>query len=231
MNCAKCGAEISDGAESCRACGAPVSAAPAAASESAAPPAPRVLGSRTRIALIVAAGVAVFLLFASIVVGGYFAAEQFGLFGRARPVPAAGGSVNGTAQPATGEPTTSPRRKSVAASDTVLDLKDAPSDPTAAALRHSLLAAARAHFSTTSMFFVNQIWVEGDVAVGEIGAEHGGHRIWVVWRGTPWRVVWSGDWGVTDASVMTRDAGQIPPELLGRIDWTKSWPKEFKFVQ
>jgi hypothetical protein len=114
---------------------------------------------------------------------------------------------------------------------TVLNLKDKPSDPARAALRQSLLDAARRRLKTRSRFFVNQLWVDGEWAIGEIGAEKRGHRIWVVWRGSPPRVVFVRDWGVTDEQVLRAKVGELPPELLARIDWTRRWPKEFKFVR
>ena len=112
----------------------------------------------------------------------------------------------------------------------MLNLKDKPKDTVQAALRQELLDQARAYLSTNSKFFVNQLWVDGSAAVGEIGAEHGGHRIWVVWRASPWHVAWSGDWGVTDQSVLDQEAGSLPPGLLAKIDWTRTWPKAFKFI-
>ena len=137
------------------------------------------------------------------------------------PPPTGSGKATGFETPSTAQ---------VAPAGVVLNLKDKPKNAAQAALRQELLDKARTYFSTNSRFFVNQIWVDGDVAIGEIGAEHRGHRIWVVWRGSPWHVVWSGNWGVTDESVLADKVGALPPELLDKIDWTRPWPKAFKFI-
>ena len=114
---------------------------------------------------------------------------------------------------------------------TVLDLKNQPTDPAKASLRLALLNAARKRLRTRSKFFVNQLWVDGDSAIGEIGAEQGGHRIWAVWKGPSWKLLWTGSWGVTDEMTLNQKVGALPPELLRSIDWTRPWPSEFKFVR
>jgi hypothetical protein len=198
------------------------------------------------IAAVLVGGV---LFLGALGVGGYFAAKQFGLFGGGGtvatsepPTASTTSSVASTSTsedasgsaivvpPATSTPLPSPAT-GVAPAGRVLDLKDRPTDPAKAALRQELLDAARKRLRTKSRFFVNQLWVDGDWAIGELGAEKRGHRMWFVWRGTPRRVVWTGNWGVTDELSLKQHVGAVPPELLRRINWTKRWPKEFKFVR
>jgi hypothetical protein len=95
--------------------------------------------------------------------------------------------------------------------------------------RQALMDAARTYFGTGSQFYVNQLYVQGGFAVGDIGAVQGGHRVWVVWKGSPWRVVYSGDWGVVDEQVLRAKVPGITQDLLGAIDWTKTWPADFTF--
>lgn len=207
-------------------------------------------GSGVPAGLIVAIIVGGVLFVGALGVGGFFVAKQFGLLGggggTATTVDSsstsgtddgASGAVSGDAtptdpdvQPETTTPLPPPQ-PTVAPAGTVLNLKDRPSDPKKAAIRQQLLDAARKRLKTKSRFFVNQLWVDGEWAVGEIGAEKGGHRIWVVWRGSPRKVVYVGNWGTTDEASLKAHVGAMPPELLVRINWTKRWPKEFKFVR
>jgi hypothetical protein len=207
-------------------------------------------GSGIPAGLIVALILGGVLFVGALGVGGFFVAKQFGFFGggggaatTAEPstTPGSGDAasavVSGDATPtdtaAQPETTTPlpPPQPTVTPAGTVLNLKDRPSDPAKAAIRQQLLDAARKRLRTKSRFFVNQLWVDGEWAIGEIGAEKGGHRIWVVWRGTPRKAVYVGNWGTTDEMSLKSHVGAMPPELLARIDWTKRWPKEFKFVR
>lgn len=205
--------------------------------------APSTSGSKAGLIAIVS--IASILMLSLLGIGGYLVAKQVGWLGGPAGVtvgvttptdegPSGGGSAVAPSDTASVESSatseTPPAAASVTLAGTVIDLKDAPTDPTLAGVRIELLNAARANLSTTSKFFVNQLWVDGDVAVGDIGAEHGGHRMCVVWRGNPWHVVWSGDWGTTDESSLTINVRGIPSELLGKIEWTKAWPKKFKFL-
>jgi hypothetical protein len=199
--------------------------------------------------LIVAIVIGGVLFVGALGVGGFLVAKQFGLLGggggavttaassmTSGSSGVASGVVSGDTtptdtgvQPETTTPTPPP--PTVAPAGTVLNLKDRPSDPKKAAIRQQLLDAARKRLRTKSRFFVNQLWVDGEWAIGEIGAEKGGHRIWVVWRGTPRKVVYVGNWGTTDEMSLKAHVGTMPPELLARVNWTKRWPKEFKFVR
>jgi hypothetical protein len=207
----------------------------------AAAPAPP---AHSNVVLIVSLCVVGAAVLVAIAFGGYFAAEQMGWLrsktdataetdsgSASEPGPtgsSTGAVVQGSQPPA---PAGAPAQPPINPSGRVLDLENQPSDSQLAGLRHALLEAARSRFSTSSKFFVNQIWVDGDVAIGEIGAEHGGHRMWVVWRSGPWRVVWSDDWGSVDQQVLARQVGALPPELLSSIDWTKEWDStKFKFI-
>jgi hypothetical protein len=219
------------------------------------PPA-SVAAPRARAASGVPAGLIVAIVLGGVLfvgalgVGGFFVAKQFGLLGggggaattvefttTSGSSDVASGAVSGDATPTdTGvQPETTtplpPPQPTVAPAGTVLDLKDRPSDPKKVALRQQLLDAARKRLKTKSRFFVNQLWVDGEWAIGEIGAEKGGHRIWVVWRGSPRKVVYVGNWGTTDEMSLKAHVGTMPPELLARINWTKRWPREFKFVR
>lgn len=95
--------------------------------------------------------------------------------------------------------------------------------------RQALMDAAREWYGTTSVFYVNQLYVQGDVAVGDIGAQEGGRRQWVIWRGDPWTVVFADDWGSVDEQVIREYAPGASQELIDRLDWFKPWPREFKF--
>lgn len=95
--------------------------------------------------------------------------------------------------------------------------------------RKALMDAARTAFGTSSQFYVNQLYVQGRVAVGDIGAVQGGPRVWVVWNGDPWTVVFAGTYGEVDEQTMRADAPGITADLLRSIDWTKAWPEDFVF--
>lgn len=225
---------------------APMAPARATAPLAGPPPVPGVppaSSSAAPVGLIVAIVAGGLLMLCALGAGGFFVAKQMGLLGgdgragvvATNPSGSAIGSSTSSSVASTtaSDPATQPQVTSppvVNPAGTVLDLRSQPSDLAKAALRLQLLNAARKRLKTSSKFFVNQLWVDGDWAIGEIGAEKGGHRIWAVWKGPSWKLVWTGSWGVTDEMTLNQKVGVMPPELLRSIDWTKSWPAEFKFV-
>lgn len=261
MNCGACGSPLESDARFCGVCGTPVLQAPVTAPTSPGPPplpdmaraaAPAQGASRSSastVLLVLGIVVAVLVGMAGLGFAGYALVKQVvGPKGPGAPQEVRStGSVaeSSTPAPDTAEDTTPAADETSPAvtapptvpaallspAGTVLNLKDKPSAPNMAALRQRLLDGARKRLKTNSRFFVNQLWVDGEWAIGEIGAEKRGHRIWVVWRGNPSNVVFVRDWGVTDEQVLRAKVGELPPELLARIDWTKRWPKEFKFVR
>jgi hypothetical protein len=103
----------------------------------------------------------------------------------------------------------------------------APANGTAE--RKALLDAARTHFSTTSEFYVHQLYVQGSTAIGEISQVTGGDgkRTFVAWGDGPnWAVVWTAPAGSSKAT-STSAANALPTfsaKLLDKITWKSSGP-------
>jgi hypothetical protein len=92
-------------------------------------------------------------------------------------------------------------------------------------VRTALMDAARSYLKTDSVFTINQLYVQDDIAVGDITPTTGGSRVYVVWQGPDWEVVWTAKPG-TDATkkkVMAAVDG-LTDKLADKIDWTKTAP-------
>lgn len=94
------------------------------------------------------------------------------------------------------------------------------------AVRTALMDAARTRLSTTSQFVVNQLYVQGDAAIGDIETVSGGKRYFVAWRGPEWVAVWSEPFGSSGASLAaaTTALPTFSSALLDKVDWKFAKP-------
>lgn len=96
-------------------------------------------------------------------------------------------------------------------------------------LRKQLLDAARTRLGVTSQFYVYQLYVQGDTAIGDldpVAAKNG--RVFVTWerRDGAWSAIGSSQFGAADANAatMARSLPNFSAELIAKIDWTKPKP-------
>jgi hypothetical protein len=152
--------------------------------------------------------------------GGQSAPSATGSTGSA---PAATPADPAASQPA---PTTPAEQPAAPAAPAAPGAVHTPQKDTAE--RKALMDAARAYFGTSSQFYVNQLYVQDNLAVGDIAAVKKGKRTLVVWQGQPWKVIYVGAWSGLTAGVLLQQAPDITPELAGSINFAKKWPADFK---
>ncbi|MDP2182092.1 MAG: hypothetical protein Q8K99_05940 [Actinomycetota bacterium] len=92
---------------------------------------------------------------------------------------------------------------------------------TGTALRTALMDAARAKLGTKSQFYVYQLFVQGNTALGDIETVDGGVRSFVAWSGPVWEAEWSATYGSHGAS--TGDARTTLPSLSDELLRTLNW--------
>ena len=100
--------------------------------------------------------------------------------------------------------------------------------PTGSAERKALLDAARKHFSTSSEFYVHQLYVQNGNAIGEIARVSGdAQRQYVAWAGSPqWTVVWTEPSGSSKASAAVAESAlpSFSDTLVDKISWAPVGP-------
>ncbi|MDR3687329.1 MAG: hypothetical protein P4L93_10275 [Coriobacteriia bacterium] len=93
------------------------------------------------------------------------------------------------------------------------------------ATRQALLDAARTKLATTSTFYVHQLYVQGDTALGDVepldGASLG--RVFVAWEKISgvWKAVGAIRFGTAsaNAAATSRALPSFSPELISKINW------------
>ena len=94
--------------------------------------------------------------------------------------------------------------------------------------RTKLMNAAREKLNTTSQFYVYQLYVQGNTALGDIEPVSGGERSFVAWQvqNQGWVCLWSAPFGSADAKSAAADAAlpDLSAALLAKIDWTMPKP-------
>lgn len=88
-------------------------------------------------------------------------------------------------------------------------------------LRKRLMDAARSALNTSQQFVVYQLWVQGNVAVGDIKPTASGQRHFVAWVGPGWKVVWAQPYGGSKANAakLARDVPQASSQLVARLNF------------
>jgi hypothetical protein len=98
------------------------------------------------------------------------------------------------------------------------------------ATRKALLAAARTKLGTTSTFYVHQLYLQGDTALGDIEAldNSAAGRVFVAWekRNGAWVAIGETKFGSASASAAStaRALPSFSAELIGKIDWRLAKP-------
>lgn len=82
-----------------------------------------------------------------------------------------------------------------------------------------LAVAARAYLKTSSKFTINQLYQQGDVAVGDITPKSGGARIFIAWTGPTWKTVWTAPMGQGSATIARATVPQMSKELATKMNW------------
>lgn len=148
---------------------------------------------------------------------------SLGTFGCARKAPLASTTpqtpVETTSAP-TPEPSTAP---------TPAVVPGITSPVAGSAERTALLDAVRKKFSTTSQYYVYQLFIDGNTAIGDVNKVTGsGNRTFVAWtkNGSTWAVVWTTPYGSSKANKAGATAAlpTFSSELLGKIAWTLAKP-------
>ena len=97
---------------------------------------------------------------------------------------------------------------------------------TGSAERTALLNAARSTLGITSEFYVYQLFVQGDTALGDIEpvSKSANGRIFVAWerRSGAWTAIAASKFGAPSANAAdtARALPSFSTELIGKIDWT-----------
>lgn len=97
--------------------------------------------------------------------------------------------------------------------------------------RTALLDAARKTLGITSSFYVYQLYVQGDTAIGDVEptAKSAVGRLFVAWerRGGTWTAIGASKFGSSSANAAStaRALPSFSTELLAKIDWTLPKPK------
>ena len=110
---------------------------------------------------------------------------------------------------------------------------DAAGDPTTAvssgpistlnadsAVTASLANAARAYLKTSSKFTINQLFQQGNVAVGDITPKSGGARVFIAWVGPTWKVAWTAPMGQGGSTLARAAVPQMSKELAAKMNWS-----------
>jgi len=92
------------------------------------------------------------------------------------------------------------------------------------ATRKLLLAAARQGLSTSTEFYVNQLFVQGDTALGDLDpvTKTAGKRVLVAWehRDGAWSTIAISTFGLANAAETARALPSFSSELISKINWT-----------
>ena len=91
------------------------------------------------------------------------------------------------------------------------------------ATRKLLLAAARQGLSTSTEFYVNQLFVQGDTALGDLDpvTKTAGKRVLVAWehRDGAWSTIAISTFGLANAAETARALPSFSDELISKINW------------
>ena len=102
---------------------------------------------------------------------------------------------------------------------------------TGSALRKELLDAARTNLKSTSEFYVYQLYVQGDTALGDLDpvAKNSNGRVFVAWerRNGKWVAIGASKYGspAANAPSTARALPSFSPELIAKIDWLFKKPE------
>lgn len=97
--------------------------------------------------------------------------------------------------------------------------------------RTALLDAARAKLGTGTQFYVYQLFVQGDTALGDLepSTKSSVGRVFVAWerRGGVWTAIGASNFGTKAASAAAtaRALPSFSAEIIGKINWTLAKPK------
>jgi hypothetical protein len=99
---------------------------------------------------------------------------------------------------------------------------------TGSATRKALLDAARAELQSTTSFYVYQLYVQGDTALGDIDSvsKTKNGRVFVAWERTDgkWTAIAVSTFGSTNAATTARALPSFSSELISKIDWDLKKP-------
>lgn len=87
------------------------------------------------------------------------------------------------------------------------------------AVTAKLAVGARAYLKTTSKFTINQLFLQGDVAVGDITPKSGGSRVFIAWVGPSWKTVWTAPMGQGGSTLARAAVPQMSKDLAAKMDW------------
>lgn len=96
--------------------------------------------------------------------------------------------------------------------------------------RSALLGAARTKLATTAQFYVYQLYVQGDTALGDIEplSKSTSGRVFIAWerRDGAWSAIGASNFGTKAASAAAtaRALPSFSAELIGKINWTLPKP-------
>jgi hypothetical protein len=99
------------------------------------------------------------------------------------------------------------------------------------ALRKAVLKAAANGLGASGTLTVNQLFVQGGAAVGDVTTASGSRSFFALTGGPEaWNVVWSAPFGSTRAKVekLLDAAPEASPELAAKLDFSKTTPKPVK---
>jgi hypothetical protein len=87
------------------------------------------------------------------------------------------------------------------------------------AVTTKLAIAARAYLKTTSKFTINQLFQQGNVAIGDITPKSGGARIFIAWVGPTWQVVWTAPMGQGSSTLVRAAVPSVSTALAAKMNW------------
>lgn len=96
------------------------------------------------------------------------------------------------------------------------------------ATRKALLDAARRELQSTTEFYVYQLYVQGETAIGDLDpvSKTKNGRVFVAWekRNGEWQAIAVSVFGSTDAATTARALPSFSSKLISKIDWTLKKP-------